>query len=124
MCSAHSRRLSLILAPIASPSCAALKACNIIGGLVVVYLCTWARAPGCGSSCRCSETHSASPPCFPPCTRGPLPIGWVAFNNVADATTLKLLLHLPYWSASWSLALINNAPGCGERWHVTCLVTT
>jgi nucleobase:cation symporter-1, NCS1 family len=69
---------------------------NIIGGLVVAYLCTWGPRTGMGQM-PLSRAAFGKSNMLPGVVNWAATIGWVAFNNVFGATALKLLLHVPYW---------------------------
>jgi nucleobase:cation symporter-1, NCS1 family len=69
---------------------------NVIGGLIVAYLCTWGPRTGMGQL-PLSRAAFGKSVVLPGLVNWAATIGWVAFNNVFGATALKLLLHLPYW---------------------------
>jgi len=70
---------------------------NILGGLVVAYLCTWGPRTGMGQL-PLSRAAFGKSNVLPGLVNWAATIGWVAFNNVFGATALKLLLHVPYWA--------------------------
>lgn len=69
---------------------------NIVGALVVAYLCTWGPRTGMGQL-PLSRAAFGKSNALPGLVNWAATIGWVAFNNVFGATALKLLLHAPYW---------------------------
>lgn len=69
---------------------------NVIGALVVAYLCTWGPRAGLGQL-PLSRAAFGKSNLLPGLVNWAATIGWVAFNNVFGATALKLLLHAPYW---------------------------